>query len=202
MSVKVKICGLTREKDVRAAIDSGADVLGFVFATSARSVSIEQAVKLLSPVPGPVLSAGLFMNQSASDVHGVLGRVKLDLLQFHGSESEQFCLQFGLPYLKAISMLSRAEVGKADKYPSAAGILLDAHAPGAGGGTGKTFDWSQTVSATQPIWLAGGLNADNVSRAVQQVRPYAVDVSSGVEEAPGIKDHRLMKLFINNARQE
>ncbi|MEM1411047.1 MAG: phosphoribosylanthranilate isomerase [Pseudomonadota bacterium] len=199
--VKVKICGLTRAVDVVSAAEAGANALGFVFARSPRKLGVEEARRLVESVPTGVLRVGLFMNQAAQAVHDVLAKVELDLLQFHGDEGNAFCSRFGLPFLKAVSMMGEDAKAALGAYPDAAGLLLDSHVPGGAGGTGKTFDWSQSVASDQPLWLAGGLNPDNVAEAVRQFQPYAVDVSSGVESAPGVKDMVLVHQFIRNARK-
>ncbi len=200
-TVKVKICGLTRTEDVVAAAEFGADALGFVFAASPRRLDVVQAAELVKTVPEGTLRVGLFMNQTAAEVEAVLDRVALDLLQFHGQEDNRFCAGFGLPFLKAISMLDDEAGAALAAFPDAAGLLLDAHVPGGAGGTGRTFDWSRPVVADQPLWLAGGLGPDNVAEAVRRLQPYAVDVSSGVEAAPGVKDAGRVRTFIHQAKQ-
>lgn len=198
--IMVKICGLTRSGDVAAAAQAGADALGFVFAGGPRRLSVAKARDLTSQVPDGIMRVGLFMNQEAHEVEATLARVKLDLLQFHGSEANDWCAAFGLPFVKAISMLGDQPGGLARRYPDAMGILLDSHEPGGRGGTGERFDWRERPELEQPIWLAGGLNPDNVTEAIRQLRPVAVDVSSGVESAPGIKDKELIKSFIQAVR--
>ena len=200
-TVRVKICGMTRSEDILAASTAGADMLGFVFASSPRQLSLESAVDLLSEVPDGILRVGLFMNSGAGSVNEVLESVSLDLLQFHGNEDRLFCGSFGVPYVKAIAMgNTRSPVDAAALYPDAAGHLYDSHAPGEAGGTGNTFDWSLLRKGTHPVWLAGGLTPGNVASAVKQVRPWAVDVSSGVEESPGRKSYELVKAFIRAAK--
>lgn len=199
--VRVKICGLTRAVDVAEAVRLGADALGFVFAASPRRLDPPQASDLVTDVPDDRLRVGLFMDASVREVEIVLERVPLDLLQFHGGESAEFCRRFGLPYLKAVSMLEEDPQAVAERYPDAAGLLLDSHAPGGAGGTGRAFDWRRRVDSAKPLWLAGGLNPDNVRQAVREFRPYAVDVSSGVEAEPGVKDHELLRRFIETAKQ-
>lgn len=202
--VRVKICGLTRPGDVEAAVAAGADALGFVFTPrSKRFLETQRAVELVVRVPAFVSRVGLFMDQEPGAVAEVLDRVPLSLLQFHGAEPADFCRQFGLPYIKAVSMDSAEAVKRAeDEYFDAAGLLLDSHPAGGVGGTGEIFDWS-IIPATQiPLILAGGLVAENVGQAVRQVRPWAVDVSSGVEDAPGIKNSGLMRKFIKEAKRE
>ena len=200
--VKIKICGLTRVEDVQAAVEAGADAIGFVFTDSPRRISIDKAIELSTYVPGGVLRVGLFLDQDRSEIESVTGSVPLDILQFHGNETEQECDRFKLPWLKAVAMENAESVKQAEQnFPGAAGLLLDSHSKGKRGGSGKSFDWSLSRSIEKPVWLAGGLNADNVTRAIQTVRPYAVDVSSGVESEPGIKDPTRLKAFVQAVRQ-
>jgi phosphoribosylanthranilate isomerase len=200
--VKIKICGLTRAEDVQAAVNAGADAIGFVFTASPRRISIDKAIELSAYVPGGVLRVGLFLNQDRLEIELVTGSVALDILQFHGSETEQECSRFKLPWLKAVAMENAESVKQAEQnFPGAAGLLLDSHSKGTRGGSGKLFDWSLSRPVEKPVWLAGGLNADNVTRAIQTVRPYAVDVSSGVESAPGIKAPARLKAFVKAVRQ-
>ena len=200
--VKIKICGLTRVEDVQAAVEAGADAIGFVFTASPRRISIDKAIELSAYVPGGVLRVGLFLDQDRSEIERVTGSVPLDILQFHGNETEQECDRFKLPWLKAVAMENAESVKQAEQnFPGAAGLLLDSHSKGKRGGSGKSFDWSLSRSIEKPVWLAGGLNADNVTRAIQTVRPYAVDVSSGVESEPGIKDPTRLKAFVKAVRQ-
>jgi len=202
--VRVKICGMTRSVDVQAAVQAGADALGFVFAKrSKRALDTALAAELVAQVPAFVCRVGLFMDQDQAGVAHVLDQVPLSLLQFHGSEDAEFCRQFGLPYIKAVSMDSDLAVLRAvDEYSDAAALLLDSHAPGGVGGTGAVFDWALVPAASMPLVLAGGLTPENVRRAVEQVKPWAVDVSSGVEDAPGIKNEELMREFIKEAKRE
>ena len=202
--VRVKICGMTRSVDIQAAIQAGADALGFVFANrSKRVLDTALAAELVAQVPAFVSRVGLFMDQHSAAVAGVLDQVPLNLLQFHGSEDADFCRQFGLPYIKAVSMLSeQAVLRAADEYSDAAALLLDSHAPGGVGGTGAVFDWAMIPVAPMPLVLAGGLTPGNVRQAVEQVKPWAVDVSSGVEDSPGVKNEELMCKFINEAKRE
>ena len=199
--VRVKICGLTRAADVELAIDAGADVVGFVFARSPRQVDEVRAAQLARVAAGRARRVGLFMDPDVREVERVLDAVDLDLLQFHGREDNAFCRAFGLPFLKAVSMLDDSADRAILNYPDAEGVLLDSHAPGGAGGTGKTFDWNRRIASEKPIWLAGGLNPDNVAEAIQRFQPYAVDVSSGVESSPGKKDDDRVRLFISNAKQ-
>ena len=200
--VKIKICGLTRAEDVQAAVKAGADAIGFVFTASPRRISIDKAIELSAYVPGGVLRVGLFLNQDRSEIERVTASVPLDILQFHGSETEQQCNRFKLPWLKAVAMENAESVKAAEQaFPGAAGLLLDSHSKGKRGGSGRLFDWSLSRPVEKPVWLAGGLNAENVRKAINIVRPYAVDVSSGVESEPGIKDPTRIKAFVKAVRQ-
>jgi len=208
-AVRVKICGLTRSRDVRAAVSLGADAIGLVFARgSKRLVDADNARKLVKSVPAFVTRVGLFLDQDAGFVESILGRVSLSLLQFHGDEEADFCRRFGLPYIKAVSMQSAQALADAQlAYPDAAGLLLDSHETGGLGGTGTVFDWNHIrqgylVEGRLPLVLAGGLTVGNVRQAVQQVKPWAVDVSSGVEDEPGIKNAVAMQKFIEEAKSE
>ena len=200
---RVKICGLRRPEDVNAAVQTGADALGFVFAPlSPRRIGVEEARALLAHVPAFVTCVALFQDQEPSEVSAILGQVPIDLLQFHGSESAAFCAQFGRPYVKAVSMAVPEALAIAEKeFAGARGILLDSHEPGAPGGTGETFDWDRIGNSRLPIIIAGGLTPQNVFTVVRRYRPWAVDVSSGVEERPGVKDQSLMNQFIQEVER-
>ncbi len=201
--VKVKICGLTRIEDVRVAIRYGADAVGFVFATSPRQVSAGHARDLTAAVPDGIIRVGLFMDQSPEFVTSTLDQVRLDLLQFHGNEDNAYCRFFDMPFIKAVAMGEGEPALSEAAFPDAQGLLLDSHQPGAGGGTGQRFDWNKAALDVQkPIWVAGGLNPENVASAVRFFRPYAVDVSSGVEDKPGIKNETKIQQFIARARQD
>ena len=199
---RVKICGLTRARDVRAAVAGGADAIGFVFVTgSKRLVDLPTAGELVRLVPAFVARVGLFLDQEAQEVRDVLEQVPLSLLQFHGGENAGFCRQFGLPYIKAVSMNSEQAIQRSEaEYTDAAALLLDSHEPGGLGGTGRVFDWGQVRRSERPLILAGGLTPDNVRDAVRQSKPWGVDVSSGVEDAPGIKNAGAMRRFIEQAK--
>ena len=198
----VKICGLTREEDVKSAVSCGADAIGFVFAHSPRRVSAEVAARLAAWVPAGVLRIGLFLDQEQADIESVLASVPLDVLQFHGREREVQCSAFGVPWLKALSMAGGGALRRAEQdYPGAMGWLLDSHQAGQRGGSGEVFDWTLVHAVDKPIWLAGGLHAANIGEAIRIVRPYAVDVSSGVESAPGIKDAAKVSAFIEAVRK-
>lgn len=197
LRTRIKICGLTRAEDVIAAVIAGADAIGFVFyPLSPRHVSVEHSVKLMRLLPPFVSSVGLFVNADSAVVRDVLKRAQVSLLQFHGDEDESYCKQFGVPYIKALQMAPGVDLLKSAKnFPSACGFLLDSPSQGYGG-SGKTFDWSLVPQDMQlPLILSGGLRPDNVARAVRQVRPWAVDVSSGVEAAKGIKDAQKISDF-------
>ena len=196
---RVKICGITRVEDALAAANSGANAIGLVFyEQSQRHVSIAQAAQLAVALPPFVTVTGLFVNAEVAFIREVMANVPLDLLQFHGNESAEFCVQFAKPYLKAIRVKAGVDLLQcASDFRSAQGLLLDAHVEGVAGGTGKSFDWTLIPkNLPLPVILSGGLDAGNVAAAVKQVRPYAVDVSSGVEASKGIKDAAKIAAFI------
>lgn len=205
MRTRVKICGITRPEDGQRAAALGADAVGLVFfAGSPRHVSIDTAASVIAALPPLVAVVALFQDPAAAEVEQVLAKLPVDLLQFHGSESPEFCRAFGRRYLKALAMGegSLDPVLQARQYPDAAGYLLDSHAAGQQGGSGRTFDWSRIpANLARPILLAGGLHAGNVAAAIRQYRPYGVDVSSGVEAGKGIKDAAKMAAFINEVRR-
>ncbi|GGE72720.1 N-(5'-phosphoribosyl)anthranilate isomerase [Streptosporangium jomthongense] len=199
MNTRVKICGLTRVEDVEAAVANGADALGLVFyEPSPRSVTIGQAEVLARHVPAFVSVVGLFVNPSDTYVREVLNRIPLDLLQFHGDETPDFCAGFGRRWIKAVRVQSAGQIEQAFRdYHLASGLLVDAWDPDRYGGTGHSFNWDLIPSVrTLPLILAGGLSSDNVSDAVEKVKPWAVDVSGGVEKAKGIKDIKKISDFI------
>ena len=201
--MRVKICGITRAEDLAAACAAGADALGFVFyARSPRHLEIAQAAALLAQLPPFVQSVGLFVDAEPGFVEAVLKAVPLDLLQFHGSEAPAQCRIYRRPYLKAVRMREGTDLVKyCAEFDDARALLLDAYVPGVPGGTGERFDWGLIPAGLpKPIVLSGGLSPDNVTQAVQAVRPWAVDVSSGVEAAPGIKDAARMAAFIERAK--
>jgi phosphoribosylanthranilate isomerase len=201
---RIKICGITRVEDGLAAVRNGADAIGLVFyQRSPRHVSIAQARQLAEALPPFVSIVGLFVDADAAFVHEVLASVALDLLQFHGDESPQYCGQFSRPYLKAIRVKTGIDLLQcASDFRSAKGLLLDAHVEGVPGGTGTAFDWALIPGQLPlPVILSGGLDAGNVAAAIKQVRPYAVDVSSGVESSKGIKDAAKIAAFINEVKQ-
>jgi phosphoribosylanthranilate isomerase len=200
---RVKICGLTRPDDAQAAAAAGADAIGLVFyAKSPRAVDIAQARAVLAALPPFVTSVGLFVDAPAALVAEVLRMVPLDLLQFHGDEPPEHCVAFGRPWVKAVRVRPGLDLaGEAGRYAGARALLLDAYSPGIPGGTGEAFDWALIPPALRPrIILAGGLTPDNVADAIGRVRPYAVDVSGGVEAARGIKDHAKLDAFMQGVR--
>ena len=203
---RIKICGITREEDLAAAVAAGADALGFVFyPPSPRHLTPQRAAQLLARVPAFVTRVGLFVNEPAGAVRAVLAQASLDLLQFHGDEDAVYCASFGKPWIKAARVKAGFDLLEyasafADA-PGVCGLLLDAHIEGYGGG-GQTFDWSLIPqSLPLPVILSGGLHPGNVAGAVRAVRPWAVDVSSGVEAARGIKDVQKITEFIAGVRE-
>lgn len=200
---RIKCCGITRVADALLAARLGVDAIGLVFtARSLRQVTIAQAQAIVHALPPFVASVALFMDDDERWVHQVVDAVQPTLLQFHGSESDAWCQQFGRRFLKALAMGEGvAELSRLHAYPHAAGLLLDGHARGAAGGGGHTFDWSLLpADVPQPLILAGGLNAQNVGAGIRTLRPWAVDVSSGVETAPGIKAADKLAAFIHAVR--
>lgn len=203
MRVRSKICGITRVEDALAAVEAGADAIGLVFyAKSPRAVSVEQAAEIVQALPPFVTSVGLFVNMPREQLLAVLQQVPLDLLQFHGDESPAECEGYGRPYIKALRVRPGENVAAAmAPYAGARGILLDTFVEGVPGGTGAAFDWSLVPQGVaRPIILAGGLEAHNVAAAIRQVRPYAVDVSGGVEASKGIKDAGKIRAFVKSVR--
>lgn len=196
---RVKICGITRREDALEAARLGADAIGLVFwSKSRRSVTPEQALAVIDGLPPFVSVVGLFVDPEAAWVRDVLGRVPLDLLQFHGEEPAEFCTGFGHRFYKAVRMREGTDlVERAVTYTDAAGLLLDTFVEGMPGGTGVSFDWARVRrDLDKPVILAGGLAPDNVGEAIGRVRPWAVDVSGGVEAEPGVKDAAKMAAFI------
>ena len=196
---RIKICGITRPEHARAAVQAGADAIGLVFyEPSPRCVTIAQARRVCAALPPMVFVVGLFVNPSPQEIEAVVEGLPLDLLQFHGNEAPELCASAGKPYLKAVRVRSRADILEASaRYPDARALLLDAHHDALWGGTGERFDWNLVPGdIEQPIILAGGLTPENVAGAVRRVRPFAVDVSGGVESAPGEKDPERMERFV------
>ncbi|MCW8910860.1 MAG: phosphoribosylanthranilate isomerase [Gammaproteobacteria bacterium] len=201
---RVKICGMTRPEDALTAARLGVDAIGLVFyEKSPRNVSLEQAQQICSVLPAFVTRVALFLDPDTLLVTQVLGTLDIDLIQFHGSESAEFCASFNRPYIKALGMSGQHDLTEqADIYRDACGLLLDSHVMGAAGGTGEAFDWKIIPeSLRHSIILAGGLKPDNVAEAIRKVRPFAVDLSSGVEAEPGIKDSALMAQLINEVKR-
>ena len=202
-AVRSKICGITRVEDALVAAEQGADAIGLVFyAKSPRAVDASRAEGILRALPPFVTSVGLFVNAPRAEVEQLLRQVPLDLLQFHGDETPQDCEGFGRPYIKALRV--RPDLALSEQcaaFASAAGILLDSYVPGVPGGTGEAFDWSLVpADLGKPVILAGGLDAHNVADAIARVRPYAVDVSGGVEREKGIKDPCKVSAFLQAVR--
>lgn len=199
MRVRVKICGITQAEDALNAVKNGADAIGLVFyPPSSRNVSINLAAEIASIVPAFVSVVGLFVNAEPSFINEVLAQVKLDLLQFHGDETPVECAQFGRPFIKAIRVKNDTNLVQcAHDFSAAKGLLLDTYTAGVAGGTGHVFDWNLIpAELSLPLILAGGLSATNVANAIEQVKPYAVDVSGGVEAAKGIKDAAKIAAFM------
>jgi phosphoribosylanthranilate isomerase len=205
VAVRIKICGITRPEDAEKALALGADTVGCVFhAASARHVTEEVARDIQVAVGDAGTLVGLFVDPTVDQVRAVLDRVELDVLQFHGHESPAFCEQFGRSYLKAVAMSADVDLAAVNNaFRSARGVLLDSAHDGQFGGTGHQFDWEWVDAGLEKrLILAGGLTADNVGDAIRQVRPAAVDVSSGVEKEKGIKDSDRMRAFIEAALSE
>ncbi|KUJ74901.1 N-(5'-phosphoribosyl)anthranilate isomerase [Thiomicrospira sp. XS5] len=203
MRTRIKICGMTRSEDALAAAEAGADALGLVFyPPSPRHIEIDQAWSIIEVLPAFVTTTALFVNPEPGLVKTVIQRLKIDLLQFHGDESAEFCEQFERPYIKAVRMQSDTDLADlSQRYASAQALLLDTYVKGVPGGTGEAFNWdwvepSKRDKACLPVILAGGLTAENVGRAVQTVQPWAVDVSGGVEAEPGKKSVAQIQAFV------
>lgn len=204
MQLRIKICGITNLADARAAVEAGADALGFMlYDRSKRYIPPEAVAKITRELPPFVLRVGVFVDPASEKVHELIHSCGLTMLQFHGSESPEFCAQFSLPVIKAFRIADKSSLRQLSSYRTNA-WLLDAEVPGQLGGTGEKFDWSLAREAMQhgrPVILAGGLTPENVAQAVREVRPYGVDVSSGVESAPGKKDPKKIAAFIRAARK-
>ncbi len=203
MATAVKICGITRRADAQEAARLGAHALGFVFyAKSPRNIANERAAEIFKAVPPFVTTVGLFVNPAVREVENVLKEVPLNLLQFHGEEPADFCAQFGVPYIKAVRVKAGLDLLQyAQIYGAARGLLLDAFVDGTHGGTGTTFDWNLIPRGLPlQVILSGGLNPANVAAAIGRVAPWAVDVSSGVEASPGIKDPQKVAAFMKEVR--
>ncbi|HEV7122203.1 MAG TPA: phosphoribosylanthranilate isomerase [Rhodanobacter sp.] len=200
---RIKCCGMTRVEDAVLAARLGADAIGLVFtARSRRQVSVAQARAIRRALPPFVTTVALFMDDAPELIEEVIETVSPDLLQFHGTERDAECARFGRPYLKAIAMgEGDSALPRLRDYPGASALLLDGHGSGEAGGSGRRFDWTRTPRCLiQPLVLAGGLRADNVAVAIRLAQPWAVDVASGVESAPGIKDAAMLADFIAAVR--
>ncbi len=199
-AVRSKICGITCIEDALAAVDAGADAIGLVFyPKSPRFVTVEQAQAIVAALPPFVSTVGLFVNAERADLQALLDVVPLDLIQFHGDESPEQCEGYNRPYIKALRVQAGDDIATScDAYANACGILLDTYVAGTPGGTGETFDWALIPKhLSKPLILAGGLTSANVSQAIAQVHPYAVDVSGGVEKSKGLKDHDKIRAFMS-----
>ncbi len=204
MPTRVKICGITRPQDGLAAAAAGAHAIGLVFhPASPRYVTAAQAREIVAALPPLVSVVGLFVDAAEGVIRDLLARVPLDLIQFHGAEPAQDCRRFGRRYLKALHAKPGLDLAAAAApYDDAAGLLLDAFVPGVPGGSGQTFDWAAVPAGLpRPLLLAGGLDAGNVAAAIRRLRPWAVDVSSGVESAPGVKDAEKIGMFMQAVRE-
>lgn len=198
--IRVKICGITRPEDGICAAMAGADAIGLVFyRPSPRAVGIETARAIGRALPPFVSRVGLFVDADRSEIASVLNSVALDMIQFHGNESPEDCEHYDMPYIKAVKMSDGVDLHEqASLYSSAAALLVDTYVTGIAGGTGQTFDWDRIpADLDKPVILAGGLNPNNVLQALTRVRPYAVDVSGGVESSKGVKDSELVRSFIH-----
>ena len=199
---RVKFCGLTHEEDIAQAVKLGVDALGFVFyAPSSRSVAPDHAAMLTSSVPAFVTRVGLFVNEQPAVIQNIFERTRLNLIQYHGDETPEFCDAVGLPFIKAFRVRPGIDIQtEMERYPNASGFLLDAYVKGQPGGTGERFDWGMIPQSNVPIILAGGLSPDNAKDAIEQVAPWALDVSGGIETKPGRKDPDKMARFMNACR--
>lgn len=203
MSVKVKICGITDQADALAAAEAGADALGFMFFDqSPRAITVSDAAEVIKALPPHLMKVGVFVNPTEELVLRAIGECGLNLLQFHGEEAPDFCTQFGLMSMKAFRIRDAESLETLARYSTDA-WLLDAYSSKGRGGTGETFNWDLALTAKKSgklIFLAGGLTPENVGEAVRKVNPFGVDVSSGVESAPGKKDSAKMKAFVTAAK--
>ena len=202
--VKVKICGMTNLKDVKVAVDGGVDAVGFIFyKKSPRSVTMQAVRKIVLELPPFVDSVGVFVNETAEQINKIADRCNLDRVQLHGNESPMFCKKIRRRVIKAIRVKDIQSLKKLSDYPVSS-FLLDTFSEDQYGGTGRVFDWNLAYPAKKygPIILAGGLTPNNVRQAIQRIQPYGVDVCSGVESQPGIKDHKKMQTFLKNVKAE
>ena len=202
--VKVKICGMTNLNDVKVAVNGGVDAVGFIFyKKSPRSVTMQAVRKIVLELPPFVDSVGVFVNETAEQINKIADRCNLDRVQLHGNESPTFCKKIRRRVIKAIRVKDIQSLKKLSDYPVSS-FLLDTFSEDQYGGTGKVFDWNLAYPAKRygPIILAGGLTPNNVRQAIQRIQPYGVDVCSGVESQPGIKDHKKMQIFLKNVKAE
>lgn len=209
MRTRVKICGITNSEDAKVAVANGADAIGLVFyRKSPRYVTLEQAKHIVEVIPAFVTVTALFVDPTVEEVEEVISATKVDLLQFHGEETEAFCSGFSRPYIKAVRMKYDSNLSAlAKEYATAKGILLDTYVKGIPGGTGEAFNWDwvskdKQASLNMPVILAGGLHAENVERAIDVVAPWAVDVSGGVELMPGKKSETKIEQFIKAVNEK
>ncbi len=203
MTTKIKICGITNIEDARAAVEYGADAIGFVFyKKSSRYIEVEKAQKIISLLPPFISTVVVFVNESYKNIERVIDKCHLNILQLHGNEDKNFCTRFSLTVIKSIKIKDEKSLENMERFKVSA-FLLDSFSENIPGGTGKSFDWDLAVRAKKygNIILAGGLTAENVKDAISKVKPYGVDVSSGVEIKPGKKDHEKMRRFIEEAKR-
>lgn len=200
---RIKFCGLRRPGDLATAVALGVDAIGLVLVpASQRNLSIEAAAKLRAGVPPLVDCVLLFKDAAPGFVQEAIDAIRPDLLQFHGQEDAAFCANFGVPYLKALAMGGKLSLRReARRHADAAGLLLDSHVAGGMGGRGETFEWREVPRINKPLLLAGGLTPVNVGRGIAALRPFAVDVSSGIEARPGVKDAEKMRAFVAAVRR-
>ncbi len=200
---RIKICGITTLEDARAAVDAGADAIGFIFALgSPRTITVDRASQIAAQLPPFVWTVGVFVDQTLPDVLGIAAEVPLQVVQLHGDEPADYSRKISFPVIKAIRVRDANALEPIGTYPARA-FLLDAYVEGRPGGTGRCASWelAAQVMGKAPIILSGGLTAENVAEAIRRVRPFGVDVSSGVERTPGHKDHRKLKEFIEHVRE-
>ncbi|NNJ90639.1 MAG: phosphoribosylanthranilate isomerase [Gammaproteobacteria bacterium] len=200
---RVKICGITTVGMAREAVKHGADAIGLVFyPPSPRHLTIEQATEIVASLPAFVTAVGLFVNEQADEISHIISKTKINLLQFHGNECPDYCASFDFPYIKALRMTEDVDLFKQrSDYSAAQSLLLDTYRAGVPGGTGEAFDWDRIPrELAEEVILAGGLEADNITRAIQRVKPYAVDVSGGVESSKGVKSPEKIRQFMQGVK--
>ncbi|MBQ62266.1 MAG: phosphoribosylanthranilate isomerase [Gammaproteobacteria bacterium] len=200
---RIKICGITNSRDAEFAVACEVDALGFnLYKKSPRCIDAIAANSIIEQLPPFVISVGLFVNHPADEVRHAISESSFDLLQFHGDETDDYCMSFGKPFIKAIRLKVPSELEmQVSAFPHARGVLLDAYVEGEYGGTGESIDWADIPDTNIPVVLAGGLNVINVGLAIEQVAPFAVDVSSGVESEKGVKDHKKIARFVQAVRK-